>query len=339
MLTVRLEAFLEAVFEVFLATSFALSHHQRRRRRGSITSAARSVKASAQGQGIDLGGRPDQEDPMSGDAERIGLHWDQVQHDVQTGRTPARTRWWESPTMRRHLNRLLHPDAGDGIDEGLTQRARLRLTERGLPPDRPLARAIPVGCGQGMNEMLLNYSDSAFDMASEKGISFSIEILNFIRLKIQKFQEETGNLYNLEATPAEGTTYRFAKEDKKRFPDIIQAGSGENIYYTNSSQLPVDYTDDPFDSLLKQDELQCMYTGGTVLHLYMNEKISSPPYCRMFLQKVLTNFKLPYVTVTPVFSVCPIHGYINGEQEVCPKCDEILLNELNNKISINEHNN
>ena len=222
------------------------------------------------------------------------------------------------------------------VIQELFDRGLYPYTKRYLPGLRNHFSTIGVN---GMNEMLLNYSDSAFDMASEKGISFSIEILNFIRLKIQKFQEETGNLYNLEATPAEGTTYRFAKEDKKRFPDIIQAGSGENIYYTNSSQLPVDYTDDPFDSLLKQDELQCMYTGGTVLHLYMNEKISSPHSCRMFLQKVLTNFKLPYVTVTPVFSVCPIHGYINGEQEFCPKCDEILLNELNNKISINEYNN
>ena len=145
---------------------------------------------------------------------------------------------------------------------------------------------------------------------------------------MRTYQEETGNLYNLEATPAEGTTYRFAKEDKKRYSDIIQAGEGENIYYTNSSQLPVDYTEDPFEALLLQDNLQCQYTGGTVLHLYMNEKLSSVEACRNFIKKVITNFKLPYITVTPVFSVCPKHGYLNGEHEYCPKCDEELLATL-----------
>ena len=111
------------------------------------------------------------------------------------------------------------------------------------------------------------------------------EILEHIRTKMRTYQEETGNLYNLEATPAEGTTYRFAKEDKKRYSDIIQAGEGENIYYTNSSQLPVDYTEDPFEALLLQDNLQCQYTGGTVLHLYMNEKLSSVEACRNFIKK------------------------------------------------------
>lgn len=154
------------------------------------------------------------------------------------------------------------------------------------------------------------------------------EILQHIRNTMRAFQEETGNLYNLEATPAEGTTYRFAKEDKKRFPDIWQAGQGDNIYYTNSSQIPVDHTEDPFEALLLQDELQCMYTGGTVLHLYMREKLTSPQACRNLVKKVLTNFKLPYITVTPVFSVCPKHGYISGEHEYCPKCDENLLEKL-----------
>lgn len=181
----------------------------------------------------------------------------------------------------------------------------------------------------GMNEMLLNFTDGKYDMSADQGVSLSIEILDFIRTHIQRFQEETGNLFNLEATPAEGTTYRFAKEDKKRYPNIIQAGTGENIYYTNSSQLPVSYTDDPFEALIMQDDLQCMYTGGTVLHLYMGEKISSPESCRNFVKKTLTNFKLPYITVTPVFSVCPKHGYLNGEQEFCPKCDDVLLEKLN----------
>lgn len=180
----------------------------------------------------------------------------------------------------------------------------------------------------GMNEMVVNFTDGREDLSSHAGIDFVSEMLEYIRVRIQKFQEETGNLYNLEATPAEGTTYRFAKEDAKRYPDIMQAGQEENIYYTNSSQLPVNYTDDPFEALLLQDELQCKYTGGTVLHLYMREKISSSEACRSLIKKVLSNFRLPYVTVTPVFSICPVHGYLNGEHEYCPHCDEILLENL-----------
>jgi ribonucleoside-triphosphate reductase len=155
-----------------------------------------------------------------------------------------------------------------------------------------------------------------------------LEILDFARQRLKDYQEETGNLYNLEATPAEGTTYRFAKEDKKRYPDIIQAGEGEHIYYTNSSQLPVDWTDDPFEALELQDALQCKYTGGTVLHLYMRERISSAEACRNLVKKVITNYRLPYITVTPLFSVCPKHGYLAGEYEYCPKCDEEILIEF-----------
>jgi anaerobic ribonucleoside-triphosphate reductase len=186
----------------------------------------------------------------------------------------------------------------------------------------------------GINEMIRNFSNDELDVSSEKGIDFANEVLDLIRIRMQEFQEETGNLYNLEATPAEGTTYRFAKEDKKRFKDIIQAGFKENVYYTNSSQLPVDYTSDPFEALQLQDELQCKYTGGTVLHLYMNERISSPEACRNLVKKVISNFRLPYITITPVFSVCPIHGYLSGEHEYCPKCDEILIEKekkLDNK--------
>ncbi len=181
----------------------------------------------------------------------------------------------------------------------------------------------------GMNEMVLNFTSEKEDITGDFGQRFASEILEHIRGRMREFQEETGNLYNLEATPAEGTTYRFAKEDKKRFPDIIQAGMDENIYYTNSSQIPVDFTDDPFEALMLQDELQCKYTGGTVLHLYMREKISTPEACRNLVKKVLSNFKLPYVTVTPVFSICPVHGYLNGEHEYCPHCDESLLEVLN----------
>lgn len=179
----------------------------------------------------------------------------------------------------------------------------------------------------GMNEMVKNYFGDNTDLSTELGNQFCIEVLDFMRIKITSYQEETGNLYNLEATPAEGTTYRFAKEDKKRYKDIIQAGSGDNIYYTNSSQLPVDFTEDPYEALELQDELQCKYTGGTVLHLYMKERVSTTDACRKFIKSVITNFRLPYITVTPVFSVCPKHGYINGEHEYCPKCDEEILNE------------
>jgi ribonucleoside-triphosphate reductase len=183
----------------------------------------------------------------------------------------------------------------------------------------------------GINEMLRNFTQDKHTLTSDYGKEFSIELLDFMRAKMIAYQEETGNLYNLEATPAEGTTYRFAKEDKKRYKDILQAGMGKNIYYTNSSQIPVDYTDDPFEALSLQDDLQCKYTGGTVLHLYMKEKISSIEACRKLVQKVISNYKLPYITITPLFSVCDIHGYIVGEHEFCPKCDENLLKELKSK--------
>jgi len=202
-------------------------------------------------------------------------------------------------------------------------------TKRYLPHFRNHFSTIGVN---GMNEMIRNFTNDEEDIASTYGYEFSMEILGRIREKMKEFQEETGNLYNLEATPAEGTTYRFAKEDKKRFENILQAGESENIYYTNSSQIPVDYTSDPFEALLLQDDLQCQYTGGTVLHLYMSEKISSPEACKEFVKKVLSNFKLPYITVTPVFSVCPVHGYLNGEHEYCPKCDDTIIQNFNNQI-------
>ncbi len=205
-----------------------------------------------------------------------------------------------------------------------------KMYDRGLYPYT--ARYLPhfknhfstIGIN-GMNELIRNFTDDKEDIASEFGISFGLEMLEFLRSTIASFQEETGNLYNLEATPAEGTTYRFAKEDKKRFGDILQAGEGENVYYTNSSQLPADFTNDPFEALDKQDELQCAYTGGTVLHLYMNERLKSSVTCKKLIKNILTNYKLPYITITPVFSVCEKHGYIAGEFEYCPICDEELL--------------
>jgi len=179
----------------------------------------------------------------------------------------------------------------------------------------------------GLHEMLRNFTEDAEGLHSEAGRALALEVLDHVRARLVQFQEDTGHLYNLEATPAEGTTYRFAKEDRKRFPDILQAGTAEAPYYTNSSQLPVGFTDDPFEALALQDELQCKYTGGTVLHLYMAEQISSAEACKKLVRNALSRFRLPYLTVTPTFSICPVHGYLAGEHEFCPKCDEALLQQ------------
>ncbi len=211
----------------------------------------------------------------------------------------------------------------------LYDRGLFPYTKRYLPSFNNHFSTIGVN---GLNEMIINFTEKKYDISKQEGINLSLEILNFMRDKMIKYQEETGNLYNLEATPAEGTTYRFAKEDKKRYVDILQAGFGTNIYYTNSSQLPVDFTEDVFESLDLQDELQGRYTGGTVLHLYMKEKLSSTEACRKLVKNVISNYTLPYITITPLFSICPKHGYLAGEFEYCPKCDEELLEEeLNNK--------
>ena len=176
----------------------------------------------------------------------------------------------------------------------------------------------------GVNEAIRNFTGDKESIASEFGQQFARDTLDYMREKLTEFQEETGNLYNLEATPAEGTTYRFAKEDKKKFPEILQAGTREAPYYTNSTQLPVGLTDDVFEALKLQDDLQTRYTGGTVLHCYMNERVSSPEACRNLVRKALENFHLPYITVTPTFSICPKHGYLAGEYDFCPKCDQDL---------------
>jgi anaerobic ribonucleoside-triphosphate reductase len=173
-----------------------------------------------------------------------------------------------------------------------------------------------------MNEMVRNFTNDQHDLTDEQGIQLSMDILDHMRGRMVEYQEESGNLYNLEATPAEGTTYRFAKEDIKHYPDILQAGIDENIYYTNSSQIPANHTEDPFEALELQNKLQCKYTGGTVLHLYMGEKLSSAEACKRFVKKVIENYQLPYITVTPVFSTCETHGYLNGEQPECPTCGE-----------------
>jgi ribonucleoside-triphosphate reductase len=179
----------------------------------------------------------------------------------------------------------------------------------------------------GMNEMVRNFSNDAYDIASTEGKELAVRILDHIRETLVEFQVDTGHLYNLEATPAEGCMYRFAREDAKRYPNIIQAGSKEAPYYTNSSQLPASYTDDLFEALDHQEELQRKYTGGTVVHLFMGERISDYSVCKNLVKKALTRYKIPYITITPTFSICPIHGYLQGEHCFCPKCDEELINK------------
>ncbi len=177
----------------------------------------------------------------------------------------------------------------------------------------------------GINEMIRNFSDGADDVTTPAGHALAVRLLDRVRARMTEFQEETGHLYNLEATPAEGTTYRFAREDRKRYPGILQAGTEAQPYYTNSSQLPVGHTDDPFEALALQEALQGKYTGGTVLHLYMNEAVSSASACKELVRRALSNFRLPYITITPTFSICPNHGYLAWHHEFCPKCDAELL--------------
>ena len=165
----------------------------------------------------------------------------------------------------------------------------------------------------------------ATDKPYQAGHAQALRLLDHVRARITAFQEETGHLYNLEATPAEGTTYRFAKEDRKRFSDILQAGTPEQPYYTNSSQLPVGFCDDPFEALARQEPLQAKYTGGTVLHLYLGERVSSAEACKTLVRRALERFRLPYITITPTFSICPVHGYLAGEHTFCPHCDEDAL--------------
>jgi anaerobic ribonucleoside-triphosphate reductase len=170
----------------------------------------------------------------------------------------------------------------------------------------------------GMNEACLNFLGE--NIASKKGRMFTLEVLDFMRDKLVNYQKETGNIYNLEATPAESTAYRFAQKDKEKYPDIICAGTKKVPYYTNSSQLPVNFTDDAFEALKLQDDLQCKYSGGTVLHLFLGEKISDTQTVKSLIKKIFENFHLPYTTLTPTFSICPSHGYLEGEHFFCPEC-------------------
>ncbi len=176
----------------------------------------------------------------------------------------------------------------------------------------------------GMNEALMNLFN--INIGSKEGRDFALRTLRYMRDILQEYQEETGHLYNLEATPAEGTAYRLAKIDKKEYPDIATSGINEP-FYTNSSQLPVDYSDDIFEVLEHQDELQSTYTGGTMVHLFIGEKIEDGDLCKCLVRKITENYHLPYFTITPTFSICPVHGYVAGEHNSCPH----VLPEQNEK--------
>ena len=170
----------------------------------------------------------------------------------------------------------------------------------------------------GMNEALLNFMDK--DLTTPEGQQVAEELMLYMRGILTEIQEETGQYYNLEATPAEGAAYRLAKLDRDKYPEIIAAGTGEVPYYTNSSQLPVGFTDDIFEMLDLQDNLQSLYTGGTVQHLYLGERIDDIEVAKNLIQKIFTQYKMPYISLTPTFSICPEHGYIGGEHFQCPSC-------------------
>ena len=218
----------------------------------------------------------------------------------------------------------------------IKRKALESFTEKGLYPyAKHYLRMIKEGFGKywknhfstigliGMNEAILNLF--GHDITTPEGLNFAVKVLNFMRNKLADFQEETGNIYNLEATPAEGTSYRLARIDKRKYPDIIVANEkylkdGVEPFYTNSSQLPVDYQGDLFEALEHQDKLQTLYTGGTVFHIYLGERLYSWRSAAELVKKVSWNFHLPYYTLTPTFSICPTHGYINGAHKQCPTC-------------------
>lgn len=172
----------------------------------------------------------------------------------------------------------------------------------------------------GMDEALKNFFGNENGTYTNEGVRFTEKVMDFMLTRIKCYQDKTGNLYNLEATPAEGASHKLALKDKQKFPDIITSGNDVSVYYTNSTQLPVNYTDDLFEALTMQELLQVKYTGGTVFHIYSGEKVSDFNSVKMLVKKVCNNFKLPYFTFTPTFSICPNHGYIQGEHYTCPTC-------------------
>jgi ribonucleoside-triphosphate reductase len=181
----------------------------------------------------------------------------------------------------------------------------------------------------GMNEACLNFIEK--DISYDEGKAFAEKVLDFMRNKMIEFQDETGNLFNLEATPAESTSYRLARHDKQNYPDIITSGEQEP-FYTNSSQLPVDYTSDIFDALDHQESLQCKYTGGTVFHTMLGERITDWKSCKDLVKTIAFNYKIPYFTLSPIYSICPVHGYLIGEHKECYKCKDEKTEKLKNQL-------
>ncbi|HJX33609.1 MAG TPA: anaerobic ribonucleoside-triphosphate reductase, partial [Desulfatiglandales bacterium] len=226
--------------------------------------------------------------------------------------------------------------AGDSLV--IKRKVLERFTENDLYPySKFYLRGIKEGTGLywknhfstigivGMNEACLNFLGE--NIAGEAGRTFAVRVMDYLRDVIRQMQEDTGEIYNLEATPAEGTSYRLAMCDKEGYPEIICANeeayqSGAEPFYTNSTQLPVNYSDDIFECLTLQEELQTRYTGGTVMHIYLGENITDTGAVKNLTRKIVTGFRLPYVTLSPTFSVCPSHGYLRGRQERCSICNE-----------------
>jgi len=218
-----------------------------------------------------------------------------------------------------------------------------KLTENGLYPySRHYLEGIKSRTGRywtnhfstigliGMNESLINFMDK--DITTEEGKAFTIEVLEFMRDRLMDYQKETGNFYNLEATPGEGTSYRLAKIDREKFPQIRTMGAREP-YYTNSTQLPVFHTKDVFRALEHQDPIQTKYTGGTVFHVFLGERISTIEATKSLVRRIAERFRLPYYSLTPTFSVCPVHGYLAGEHKDCPVCRNEMQEKIRNQIT------
>ena len=182
----------------------------------------------------------------------------------------------------------------------------------------------------GMNECCLNFLGTS--IVDPKGKAFAERVLDYMRSRLADYQEATGELFNLEATPAESTSFRLASHDKKNFPGIITSGTDESPFYTNSTQLPVDYTSDIFEALDLQESLQTRYTGGTVFHTFMGEQIKDWRACRDLVKAITANYRVPYITISPTYSICRSHGYLNGEHFECPKCKAEKENELRMKL-------
>ncbi len=238
---------------------------------------------------------------------------------------------YQSKTKKDFLNRLteLMDIAKDSLE--IKRKALDNFIEKGLYPySRYYLSAVKKMRGSyfgnhfstiglvGMNEAILNFMGE--DISSKQGKKFALEVLDFMRERLIKYQQETDNLYNLEATPAEGTSFRLARNDKEKYPDIITAGTKKVPYYTNSTHLPVNYSDDLFEALDHQDKLQCAYNGGTVFHIFVGEKTPDSQSVKNLIKKIFEKYKLPYITLTPTFSICPSHGYLAGEHFNCPQC-------------------